>query len=53
MTPADWVAIRLTAALAATAISFFTGLEGWAPLLIQALAFSRSIFTVGARVTGL
>jgi len=40
-------------AFATTAISFFTVFEGCAPLLIHALALSRSIFTVGGCVTGL
>ena len=42
-----------TRAFAATAINFFTVFEGCAPLLIHALAFSRSILTVGGCVTGL
>src|SRR3989441_9135367 len=38
---------RYAPAFGANAISFFTVLEGWAPLAIHACAFSRSIVTCG------
>ena len=37
----------------ARASRFFTVLEGWAPLAIQAWAFSTSILIVGGFVSGL